>query len=113
MTGEPPPAMGNNGASSVDGSVRVAVAPSYGRRAARFQGINFCGLETFRGDGRVLTSPSRRGVYFARSNCRFNFQTAPTPKLSSSGLTGRSSTPRPLDYSQASLEYWVARSSPT
>src|SRR6266481_5705125 len=32
-------------------------------------------------------------------------------QLSSSGLTGRSSTPRPLDYSQASLEYWVARSS--
>jgi hypothetical protein len=25
--------------------------------------------------------------------------------------TGRSSTPRPLDYSHASLEYWVARSS--
>jgi hypothetical protein len=27
------------------------------------------------------------------------------------GGTGRSSTPRPLDYSPASLEYWVARSS--
>ncbi|TMK08352.1 MAG: hypothetical protein E6G71_09080 [Alphaproteobacteria bacterium] len=32
-------------------------------------------------------------------------------QLSSSGLTGRSSTPRPFDDSQASLEYWVARSS--
>src|SRR6266404_391170 len=31
-------------------------------------------------------------------------------QLSSSGLTGRSSTPRPLDYSQTSMEYWVARS---
>src|SRR6266404_611446 len=35
----------------------------------------------------------------------------PLIQLSSSGLTGRSSTPRPLDDSQASLEYWVARSS--
>src|SRR3979411_2624590 len=32
-------------------------------------------------------------------------------KLSSPGLTGRSSTPRLLDLSQTSLEYWVARSS--
>src|ERR1700721_693063 len=39
---------------------RVAVAPSYGRREARFQGINFQGFETFRGGGRVL--PSLRGA---------------------------------------------------
>src|SRR5436190_2786349 len=32
-------------------------------------------------------------------------------QLSSPGLTGRSSTPRPLDGSQAPLEYWVAPSS--
>src|ERR1700676_1916913 len=35
----------------------------------------------------------------------------PQSKLSSPGLTGRSSTPRPLDLSQTPLEYWVARSS--
>jgi hypothetical protein len=35
----------------------------------------------------------------------------PQSKLSSPGLTRRSSTPRPLDLSQTPLEYWVARSS--
>src|ERR1700676_1695167 len=35
----------------------------------------------------------------------------PQSKLSSPGLTGRSSTPRPLDLSQTPLEYWVPRSS--
>ena len=33
------------------------------------------------------------------------------PQLSSPGLTGRPSTPRPLGSSQTSLQNWVARSS--
>jgi hypothetical protein len=32
----------------------------------------------------------------------------PTP-LSSPGLTGRSSTPRPIDQSLGPLEYWITR----
>ncbi|TFV40128.1 hypothetical protein E4K66_11070 [Bradyrhizobium frederickii] len=36
---------------------------------------------------------------------------SPHSQLSSPGLTGRSSTPRPLRNFLLSLEYWVARSS--
>jgi hypothetical protein len=36
---------------------------------------------------------------------------SPQARLSSPGLTGRSSTPRPSGLFQTSLEYWIARSS--
>src|SRR6266446_9771926 len=82
--------MRDNNASS-ERSVRVVVAPSYGRWALRFQGINFCRFETFADDGRVLTSPTYT-IVIVRLDRTIQY-------------------PGALDYSQASLGYWVARSS--
>src|SRR5258705_256724 len=61
-----------------------------------------------RGNIHAVAAPRRKAA-----RCGVVAVASPLPtQLSSSDLTGRSSTPRPFDYSQASLEYWVARLSP-
>ena len=44
---------------------------------------------------------------YARAHSLLTSSLRKQTKLSSPGLTGRSSTPRRLDHSRAPLEYWI------